>query len=66
MEKTNNNQSASSPKWKRTTDIVLILFTLPVWLPVAVFVAVLIGWFPRGRFCSGRSVSVIGTAVHVL
>ena len=48
MEKTNNNQSASSPKWKRTTDIVLVLFTLPVWLPVAVIMAVVIRLVSKG------------------
>jgi lipopolysaccharide/colanic/teichoic acid biosynthesis glycosyltransferase len=48
MENVQHKESVSSPRWKRITDVVLVLFTLPVWLPVAVTMAVVIRVVSKG------------------
>jgi lipopolysaccharide/colanic/teichoic acid biosynthesis glycosyltransferase len=36
------------PRWKRTLDVVFVLLTLPVVLPLALWVALLIRWVSKG------------------
>lgn len=42
MERANLQKSGVIPAWKRRLDMVVVLITLPVWLPIAVFIAVVI------------------------
>ena len=48
MEIARINESVPAPRWKRTADMVLVLFTMPVWLPVAVTMALVIRVVSKG------------------
>ena len=60
-------RSTEFPRWKRALDLVFILLTLPLVLPLAILVGVLIRMVSDGPVLFRQErVGISGPEVHVL